>query len=150
MRGGMQAGSETAAGGVALRKLLRRNACKHLQDMRVIELLQVTGFGQKPVASTPIAHRVCLMYTQAAQQQHWFDQVTLIVWGPSARLLAGDRDLQVKTQSMMKDGVRVQACVVCADSYGVSDRLRKMGLEVKGMGAPLSQMLKDGWKVLTF
>jgi len=97
-----------------------------------------------------VAHRVCLMYGHAAQKQKWFDRVVLIVWGPSARLLAADKDLQAKVKSMMQDGVQVQACVVCADSYGVSDRLRELGIEVKGMGPPLTDMLKQGWKVLTF
>jgi hypothetical protein len=97
-----------------------------------------------------VAHRVCLMYAHAAQTQNWFDQVRLIVWGPSARLLAADKDLQAKIKSMMEDGVQVQACVVCADSYGVSQRLRDQGIEVKPMGAPLTGLLDDGTKVLTF
>jgi len=50
---------------------------------------------------------------------------------------------------MMQDGVRVHACVVCADSYGVSTRLREPGLEVKGMGPPLTDMPKQGWKAIT-
>jgi len=97
-----------------------------------------------------VAHRVCLMYTHAAVKNKWFDEVRLIVWGPSARLLAGDKDLQAKIKAMMKDGVVVQACVVCADSYGVSDTLRSLGIEVKAMGKPLTDILKSGNKVLTF
>jgi len=97
-----------------------------------------------------VAHRVCLMYAHAATTQKWFDQVTLIVWGPSARLLAADKDVQAKIKSMIEDGVQVQACVVCADSYGVSERLRELGLEVKAMGLPLTRMLKDDWEVITF
>ncbi len=97
-----------------------------------------------------VAHRVCLMYTHAAQKQKWFDQVRLIVWGPSARLLAGDRELQSKVQAMMADGVHVQACVVCADSYGVTEQLRALGIEVTPMGEPLTALLKHGWKILTF
>ena len=97
-----------------------------------------------------VAHRVCLMYTHAAQQKKWFDHVLLIVWGPSARLLAADKDLQAKVKSMMQDGVQVQACVVCADSYGVAGRLRDLGIEVKPMGSPLTGMLKSDWKILTF
>jgi hypothetical protein len=97
-----------------------------------------------------VAHRACLMYTHAAQKQKWFDAVVLIVWGPSARLLASDKEVQAKVKAMMQDGVKVQACVVCADSYGVSERLREQGLEVKGMGSPLTEMLKQGWKVLTY
>ena len=97
-----------------------------------------------------VAHKMCLMYTHAAKNAKWFDDVTLIVWGPSSRLLAGDKELQAKIKSMMASGVVVQACVVCADMYGVSDDLRAMGIEVKGMGRPLSDLLKSDWKVLTF
>lgn len=97
-----------------------------------------------------VANKVCLMYTQNAKRQKWFDEVTLIVWGPSAKLLATNRDLQTTIQSMLKDGVKIQACQACSDSYGVSDELRKLGIEVKYMGRPLTDILKQGWKVLTF
>lgn len=97
-----------------------------------------------------VAHRVCFMYADNAKKQKWFDEVTLIVWGPSARLLAGDKELQAKIKTMIGDGVRIQACLACTDSYGVTDQLRKLGIEVKYMGKPLSDLLKQGWKVLTF
>ncbi len=97
-----------------------------------------------------VAHQVCFMYTHAAHRSKWFDEVRLVVWGPSSRLLAGDKELQKKIKAMMDDGMKVQACVVCANNYGVADRLREMGLEVKGMGKPLSDYMHDGWKVLTF
>ena len=97
-----------------------------------------------------VAHKMCLMYTHAAKNNKWFDEVTLVVWGPSSRLLAGDKELQSKIKEMMASGIVVEACVVCADMYGVSDELREMGITVKGMGKPLSDMLKDGWKTLTF
>ena len=97
-----------------------------------------------------VAHRMCFMYTHAAKKAGWFDDVLLIVWGPSAQLLAADKDLQAKLQAMMGDGVQVQACIACADSYGVSDRLRGLGIEVKGMGKPLTDLLHSDWKVLTF
>jgi len=97
-----------------------------------------------------VAHRVCFMYTENAKKQKWFDEVTLIVWGPSARLLAGDKDLQAMVRTMLNGGVKVQACLACADSYGVTDQLRKLGIEVRYMGKPLTDLIKGGWKVLTF
>jgi hypothetical protein len=97
-----------------------------------------------------VAHKVCLMYTHAAKRARWFDEVVLIVWGPSSRLLAADKDLQAKVRAMMASGVVTQACVACADMYGVSDDLREMGVDVKPMGQPLSEMLKSDWTVLTF
>ncbi len=115
------------------------------QDTSVSNLAVVWNSGDPEVA-----HRVCLMYTHAAKTAQWFDEVRLVVWGPSARLLASDKDLQSKVNSMMGDGVIVQACIVCADSYGVTDALRALGVEVKSMGKPLTDMLKDGYEVLTF
>lgn len=97
-----------------------------------------------------VAHRVCLMYAHAAATNRWFDEVRLIVWGPSARLLAGDKDLQAKIQAMMKDGVNVQACIVCAESYGVTETLRGLGIEVKPMGRPLTDILQSDYQVLVF
>jgi hypothetical protein len=97
-----------------------------------------------------VAHKVCFMYTHNAKKAKWFDEVVLIVWGPSSRILAGDKKLQAAVREMIRDGVVVQACVVCADMYGVAGRLREMGIEVKGMGPPLSNMLKNDYKVLTF
>jgi hypothetical protein len=90
-----------------------------------------------------VAHRMVLMYGKAAKSNQWFDEVRLIVWGPSARLAASDKDIEAKLKEMKQNGVEIQACVVCADSYGVADRLREMGIEVKPMGKPLSDTIRD-------
>ena len=51
----------------------------------------------------------------------------------------------------MKDtGVELQACITCANMYGVTDRLRKLGIEVKSMGVPLTEMLKTEWITMAF
>jgi len=97
-----------------------------------------------------VAHRVCLMYTHAAKNNGWADDVTLIVWGPSSRLLAADKDVQAKVKQMMEDGVRVEACIACANSYGIADDIRALGIEVKPMGKPLTDMMNSDYKVLSF
>jgi len=97
-----------------------------------------------------VAHSVCFMYTHNAKKRGWFDEVVLIVWGPSDELLVKDKSLQEKIRAMAADGVKLLACKACADSYGVSGQLEKLGVEVKYMGAPLTDMLQSGWKVLTF
>jgi len=97
-----------------------------------------------------VAHRACFMYADNAKKQKWFDEVTLIVWGPSARLLAGDKDLQAKIKGLLDNGVKVQACQACTDSYGVTEQLRKIGIEVRYMGKPLTDLIKQGWHLLTF
>lgn len=98
-----------------------------------------------------VAHRVALMYTHAAKTAGWFEEVRLIVWGPSQRILVGDKDLKAKLAAMRKDGVVVEACIACAESYGIVEDLRQLDLPVKPMGQPLTSYLKDPkYTVITF
>ena len=97
-----------------------------------------------------VAERVALMYTHAAKTSNWFDEVTLVIWGPSAKLISENSKLQEKVKAMQKDGVIVEACIACANAYNVTEDLRRLGYDVKGMGKPLTDYLKSGAKVLTF
>jgi hypothetical protein len=73
-----------------------------------------------------------------------------VVWGPSSKLLAGDLELQEGIQQMKEAGVELLACKACSDMYGVSDKLAALGVDVKYMGVPVTDMLKSGWTSLTF
>ena len=97
-----------------------------------------------------VAKNVCFMYTHNAKRRGWFDVVHLVVWGPSAKLLAENEELQNEIKAMQNSGVVVEACVTCARNYGVVAALTKLDIDVKPMGEPLSDRLKGPWKVLTF
>lgn len=97
-----------------------------------------------------VAEKSCLMYTHAAKRNGWFDEVVLIVWGSSSRLLAEDEALQEKVKAMIADGVILEACVACSNALGVTDELKELGIDVKGMGVPLTDYLKSGYHVLTY
>ena len=101
-------------------------------------------------ADPMVAKRVALMYSHAAQKNNWFKEVTLVIWGPSAKLIASDKALQQKIEAMQKDGVIVKACIACSEAYGVTKELKKLGYDVLPMGIPLTNYLKEGYKVLTF
>ena len=97
-----------------------------------------------------VARKVCFMYTLNAKKHSWFDEVVLIIWGPSAKLLTENSDLQEDIKKMQAEGVRIEACLACANMDGIAGRLGEMNIEVKYMGVPLTDYLKSGWKVLTF
>ena len=102
-------------------------------------------------ADRDVAEKVCLMYTHAAKKYGWFAEVHLVVWGPSQRLLVGDPAIQAKVKEMKEDGVVVEACIACATQLGLVDPIRALGYEVKGMGQPLTEALKDAdTEVITF
>ena len=135
------------------------NYRERLEPQKLLAAMQTLPESQKPPTEPPttsekltivwtsgdpeVAHRMVLMYGKAAKNNQWFDEVRLIIWGPSARLVAADKDIQAKLKEMKEIGIVIEACVVCADLYGVSDRLRDLGIEVKPMGKPLSNIIRD-------
>ncbi len=96
-----------------------------------------------------VALNMGFMYTRAAKSMKWWDEVTLIVWGPSQKLLASDPALQAEIRKMKKAGVKVQACIACASRYKLVKKLRSLGVEVKPMGPPLTRALQGPGKVLS-
>ena len=97
-----------------------------------------------------VAEKSCLMYTHAAKKYGWFDEVVLIVWGSSSRLLAEDEKLQEIVKEMIRDGVILEACIACSDLLGVTGELQALGIDVKGMGQLFTHYLKSGYHVLTY
>ncbi len=95
------------------------------------------------------AKNMAFMYTKNSKLKGWWDQVRLIVWGPSANLLANDPELQAELEELKAAGVELLACKACSDRYGVSDKLTELGIDVIYMGAPLTGMLKEGWATLS-
>lgn len=96
-----------------------------------------------------VATRMVFMYTFNSKAKGWWSDVSLIVWGPSANLLAHDPELQEKVRKMKQVGVELLACKACSDSYGVSETLESLGVEVLYMGEPLTAILKKGCRLLT-
>jgi len=96
-----------------------------------------------------VAEKMAFMYTYNAKKQGWFNEVVLIVWGPSAKLLSENKMLQDDIKKMQEAGIKVEACMACARMYEVDGKLQELGIDVKGMGVPLSNYLKEGWKTLS-
>jgi hypothetical protein len=89
-----------------------------------------------------VAEKMVFMYARNSRLKGWWDQVVLMVWGASAQLLCQDQGLQEMLKELLEAGVEVQACQACADLYSVSDQLRFLGVDVKYLGAPLTDILK--------
>lgn len=96
-----------------------------------------------------LAEKMAFMYTYNAKKQGWFDEVVLIVWGPSSKLAAENTMIQEYIKKMQEAGIKTEACLYCAKMYGVDKKLAELDIDVKGMGVPLSNYLKSGWKTLS-
>jgi len=108
-------------------------------------LVVIWSSGDKEVALS-----MAFMYTLNSKLRGWWKEVTLIVWGPSAKLLSEDIELQDYINKMKEAGVVLEACISCSNIYHVSKKLVGLGIDVKSMGIPLTDYLKEGRSVITF
>jgi hypothetical protein len=96
-----------------------------------------------------VALKMAFMYTYNAKKYGWWKDITLVVWGPSSKLLSTDKELQDYMKKIMDTGTTVLACKGCSDLYGVSKQLEDLGITVKYIGVELTTYLKEGWRMLT-
>jgi hypothetical protein len=98
-----------------------------------------------------VALKMVFMYAANCKKRGWMDQVRLLVWGPSGKLLTEDEELQKGLAGLKAEGVELYACKGCADLYGISDKLSALGIDVMYTGTMLADAQKDpDWHVLTF
>lgn len=94
-------------------------------------------------------HEMIFLYALNGMKHHWWDQITIVIWGASAQLVATDQEVRNKLKSLFDAGVQISACKGCADNLKVTDVLEKLGVEVKYWGVPLTELLHADEKILT-
>ena len=95
------------------------------------------------------AEKMVFMYGINSRLRGWWDEVTLIIWGTPAKLSAERPEIQEKIREALDAGVHISACKACADQLGVTETLKKMNVEVKYWGEPLTKVLKSNETLLT-
>lgn len=100
-------------------------------------------------ADKEVAMKMVFLYTFNAKKRGWWDDITLLVWGPSSKLLSEDKELQDYLKKILESGVHVLACKGCSDMYEVSDDLEQLGVTVKYTGKDLTNFIKER-HVITF
>ena len=97
-----------------------------------------------------VAKKMVLIYTLNAKKNNWFKTVRLITWGPSNKLIKDDPTFQDWIKKLKEVGVELYACKWCAEQYQAADLLTQLGVKVIYYGKPLTKLIKDNWKILTF
>jgi hypothetical protein len=95
------------------------------------------------------AEKMVFMYTVNSLVHGWWEKVTIIIWGATAKLVSENTDIQKMIKEAMEAGVHVTACKACADKLGVTETLEKLKIEVKYWGIPLTEILTKEEKLLT-
>ncbi len=89
------------------------------------------------------------MYAINAKKLKWWDEITIIVWGSSAKLIATDKKIQKLALEAQNLGVMISACKACAEMLRVADEIAGLGIELKYWGTGLTEILKQDGKLIT-
>jgi hypothetical protein len=89
------------------------------------------------------AEHMILMYTLNAKIRNWWDEVTLVIWGSSGRLVTEDEGIALIVKKMMEEGVIVRACKACAEGMHTVEKLEDMGVDVVYIGKDFTDYLKN-------
>ena len=92
---------------------------------------------------------MAFMYARNSKVRGWWDEVDLVIWGPSAEVAVNDKMIQEELKIMQHVGVNIKACIACANRYGVTEKLRDLNIEVISMGPVLTDELQNGIKVIS-
>ena len=95
------------------------------------------------------AEHMLFMYTTFAKQNSLWDEINIIVWGATAKLAGENKDIQELIKIAQSVGVEFQACKSCAENFGVEKTLGDLDMEVIYMANPLTDILKNGEKLIT-
>lgn len=95
------------------------------------------------------AEKMVFMYARNSKLRQWWDEVTVIIWGATVKLVAESKSVQDEIAILNNVGVHVSACIACAEQLGVKEKLQDLGIEVKPWGEPLTEILKQNKKLLT-
>lgn len=95
------------------------------------------------------AEKMVFMYGINAKKKGWWNEVTIILWGATVKLVAENERIQNLIKEAQDAGVHISACKGCADQLGVSSTLEDLDIEVMYWGEPLTEILKTDGKLLT-
>lgn len=95
------------------------------------------------------AEHMLLMYAQNTLKMGLWNDVTIIIWGATSKLVAQNTQIQKSIQKAQEDGVKFSACSACAENLETTQLLLDLGIEVKGWGKPLTEIIKSKEHLIT-
>ena len=85
-----------------------------------------------------------LMFARNAIKKAWMDDVKIIFFGPSERLIVTDKQLSNEVIEIATIG-EAFACKAISDRDGFSENIEKLGVKVEFVGSKISKLVKQGY-----
>jgi hypothetical protein len=93
--------------------------------------------------------KMVMMYAINSMTHGWWKEVTVIIWGATARLAAENEPVRERIRMAVQAGVKFTACKACAEQLGVSEKLEELGAEIIYWGEGLTEIIKEHKNLIT-
>lgn len=95
------------------------------------------------------AELMVMMYVTNTMKLEKWKRITVIIWGATAKLVAENIHIQHLLAEAQAVGVEFSACEGCAHALEVKEALLNLGIEVKGWGIPLTDLIQGKENLIT-
>lgn len=102
------------------------------------KLLVIIATGNKEKALA------ALMYTGNAMKRGWMEDVKVVFFGPSERLVVKEDEVSTRAMEISAAGGSF-ACKAISDKEEISEALEKIGIQVEYVGTIISDLIKAGY-----
>lgn len=99
-------------------------------------IIIATGDKEKAIAG--------LMYARNVLKNKWLDDVKVVFFGPSEKLVTCNEEIAWFVKDITARG-DCFACKAISDKEGLSERLREAGVRVEYVGTVVSNAIKEGY-----
>jgi len=113
-----------------------------MEPVRKILIILSTAEREKAIAG--------LMYAQNTHDNHWFDDVRVVLFGPFEGLLAEDEEIRTLGAELFKVTAHPMACDSFAQDVVVSDAIKALGCELDQASGIISEYIRNGYVPLVF
>jgi hypothetical protein len=90
-----------------------------------------------------------LMYAYRTMSEGWIDDVKVVFFGPSERLLVKDERIAQISQQIC-EAEKPFVCKFISDQEGISEQIESLGLKVEYVGTIISDFIKEGYIPMVF
>jgi hypothetical protein len=85
-----------------------------------------------------------LMYAGNAKKHGWMEDIKVVFFGPSEKLVVDDAEISTKVIEVASTGDSF-ACKAISDRDGISNNLERLGVRVEYVGPTISDFIKEGY-----
>ena len=96
------------------------------------------------------AELMVFMYATNALRNNWWENVHIIIWGATTKLVCEDENIRESVRLFQEAGGHVSACKRCAEKLGVLETLESIpGIDILYIGQSFTHIIKSGEKLIT-